>query len=300
MKFFLLAILSAFCISEAKVLFITHSFNRPDFLEIQVKTFNALLEDEYELVVFNDASDANMERTINATCSKLGLRCFRVPQELHLKPGRQSAGHRHIDGIQFALTTIGYDHNDMVVLIDSDMFLIKPFSIAEYMNGIDLAGDLQGRAGNGHIVRYLSPALAFMNMKTLPDKRTLSFEGGYIHGLACDVGAHTYYYMQNHPEIKTRFYNQLHIGAWKITAIQCTVCNNMTCDNCTKLMVTQGFDENAIRFIQECPDDIEFNMNGHFLHYRCGSNWNNKPQSYIQAKTNALNNLALAITRGSL
>lgn len=295
--FFTLLFLIAFNIATAKVLFITHSFNRPDFLELQVKTFNALLEDEYELVVFNDASDRQMEQQINNTCKALGLRYFRVPQHLHNRPGRQSAGHRHMDGIQFSLETIGYDYDGIVTIIDSDMFLTKKFSIKRYMEGIDIAGELQGRSGNGVEVRYLSPALVFMNMKTLPNKKTISFEGGYIHGLACDVGAHTYYYMQNNPQIRTKFYNQIHIGAWKVTGVKCSVCSNMSCSKCTELLIEQGFDAHNIHFIQECPDDIEFNLNGHFLHYRCGSNWNNKPHAYVTAKTNALNTLINAVVQ---
>jgi hypothetical protein len=101
--------------------------------------------------------------------------------------------------------------------------------------------------------------------------------------------------MQNNPQIKTKFYDQIHIGAWKVTSVQCPACNNMSCPKCLDLLIQQGFDANNIRFIQECPDDIEFNLNGHFLHYRCGSNWNNKPYEYIMAKTNALNNLVQAI-----
>jgi hypothetical protein len=208
--------------SQAKVLFITHAFNRPDFLDLQIKTFNALLEDEYELVVFNDAADSHMENQINTKCDELGLRHFRVPQHLHARPGRYSAGHRHMDGIQFAFDTIGYDYNGLVVLIDSDMFLVKRFSVEKYMHDIELAGHLHGRSGNGIEVRYIAPTLALMNMGLLPDKKTLSFEGGYIHSLACDVGAHTYYYMQKHPALKTKFYNQTHIGLWKRDSVRCT------------------------------------------------------------------------------
>lgn len=277
-----------------KILFITHAFNRPDFLEIQVKTFNKLLKDPYELVVFNDSPNSYMEQQINEKCALLGLRVFRVPQHLHMRPGRQSAGHRHMDGIQYALDTIGYDYDGIVVLIDSDMFLVKEFNVAEYMKGVHLAGDLQGRSGNGVEVRYLSPALAFMNMGMLPDKRSLCFEGGYIHGLACDVGAYTYYYMQAHPELTYTFYDQIHIGAWKIID-PCSQCSMMSCPACIARLVYRGFDDTVIRFIQECPDDIEFNMKGTFLHYRCGSNWNNKPADYVAAKTNALNNLVARI-----
>lgn len=280
-------------IAIAKVLFFTHAFNRPDFLTLQVKTFNALLEDEYELVVFNDAADPHMERQINAQCDALGLQHFRVPQHLHHRPGRHSAGHRHMDGIQFALDTIQYDVQgayDYVVLIDSDAFLIKPFSIKKYMEGYDIAGKIEGRTDGSIRVRHLSPVLVFMNMKTLPNKQTLTFEGGYIHNLACDVGAHTYYYLTNNPTIRP-YYFQAHRIFFMRSAIQCTACTNFTCPECVWHLIDKGFDDSMIQFVQECPDaNMEFVLNHTFMHYRCGSNWDNKPAEYHQRKTQALYN----------
>ena len=55
-------------VAHAKVLVITHSYNRPDFIEIQHKTLKKSLKDEYEFVVFNDAKYANTRVAIEKTC----------------------------------------------------------------------------------------------------------------------------------------------------------------------------------------------------------------------------------------
>ena len=189
---------------SAKVLLFTFAHSRPDFIELHAKTFKAFLQDEYEYVVFNDAPNDDMVRKVVATCAKLSVRCFRVPQNLH--NGRQTPNYRHADGIKYALELLGFDFDGIVVLVDSDMFLISPLSIEKYMEGYDFIGGYQTRANDKIEVLYTSPCLTFMDMRTLPNKRTLSYEPGTIEGLHCDVGAHTYYYFKNNQSLRIRFY----------------------------------------------------------------------------------------------
>lgn len=289
MKYFLLFI--TFSLS-AKVLIITHSFNRPDFIEIHHKTFKKFLQDDYEYIVFNDAYEHTAEKEqIVATCQKLGIQCIRIPPELHSLNGRFTAGDRHMDNIQYALDKIGYKHDGIVMLIDSDMFLLAPLSVENLMKNCDIAGEIQGRGNSETEIRYISPVLALMNMQRLPNKETISFEGGYIAGFACDVGAHTYYYFKNNPSVRTYFFGAIHIGLLK-HHLKCNKCVQMTCPECVKKLKEElKFTDNIIKFIQNCPDNIEFYLNGTFLHYRGGSNWDSKPSQYHIAKTNALNNL---------
>lgn len=201
-------------------------------------------------------------------------------------------------GIAYSFEQIGYEHDGIVAMIDSDMFLLKPFSIEKYLDGYDIAGELQGRKNDVIEVRYLSPALTFMNMQTLPNKHSLSFKGDYVEGLACDVGAHTYYYFKNNPSVSRLCFGLIHVGAWK-WHINCQACSNMSCTSCSQLLCERFIQDPFIQFVQECPDDIEFFLNDTFLHYRSGSNWNNKPAEYHQAKTNALNKLLATIMPSS-
>ncbi len=287
-RFYLLLIFVSLQLS-AQVLIFTHSYNRPDFIEIQARTFSVLLEDEYELVVFNDGPNEEMKKKIEKTCKKLGLRCIRVPQELHVGDG--SPGSRHVHGIEYAFRLIGYDHKGIVALVDSDLFLIKPFSIEKYLAGYDVAGELQGR-GNATIeVRYLSPILIFMNMQTLPNKRTFSLAGGTIHGFGCDTGAQSYYYFQNNPTAHRKLIYSLHPGNLAYN-IGCQICSNLTCQKCLGIMWEHNIPKNVISFIHECPNlNVEFFLDCHFLHYRGGSNWDGQAAEYHRIKTQALNHL---------
>lgn len=297
MKSFLYLLLLFSLSLNSKVLVITHSYNRPDFIELHAFLFKAFLQDDYEYVVFNDAPQQNMKQQIEHMCEKLGIRCFRVRQHLHNR-AENSAGSRHMDCIQYSLDKVGYDFDGIVAFVDSDMFLIKPFSIEKYLKGYDLAGDLEGRANEHITVRHLSPALAFMDMRTLPNKRTISFEGGIVEGLNCDVGAHTYYYFKNNPHIHSKFFGHFHIGAVRFEA-NCKKCDTLSCASCLIKLHQLHLDAAAIKFIHNLPEDknVEFFLNGHFLHYRGGSNWDQKSSDYHQRKTQALNTLIADITK---
>jgi len=64
---FLTILLTLFTNPKDKVLVLTCAFNRPDFIELQYKTFKAFLNDDYEFVVFNDANNRSTYLKIHAT-----------------------------------------------------------------------------------------------------------------------------------------------------------------------------------------------------------------------------------------
>jgi len=275
-----IVLLAAWSASAAeKILIFTHTYNRPDFIELHKKTFDEFLEEEYEYVVFNDAPNDAMKNEIENTCRRLGVRCVRVPQELHQRPGRNTPGHRHMDGIQFSLDTLVYDYDGIALFIDSDMFLIKPFSVVKYLAGYDLIGGEQWRIGPNIRVTYIAPTLVFMNMRTLPNKRTISFEDGSIEGQACDVGGHTYYYLKNNPTLRYRLFIASSEGRLPRNANE---------------LRALGYDDNTIQFIMSLPlsyHGFEFHGDHNFMHYYAGgSNWPGYSAKFLQEKNALLYN----------
>ena len=117
------------------LLIITHCFNRPDFIEWQYKSFKQFLRDTYQYVVFNDAQDTAYEHQINELCNLLRVRCIRVPQTDRGKPRASSlsvSSWRHSQAIAYSMHELGFNHDGLVMLIDSDMFLIKNFSVTDF------------------------------------------------------------------------------------------------------------------------------------------------------------------------
>ena len=135
-------------VGMAKILIITHAYNRPDFIELQCLTFQKFLLDEYEFVVFNDAPPGFIHNWIKQECQSLGVCCFTIPQELHVDP--LNISERHCVAIKYSLDFVGYRHDGIVAFFDSDLFLIRPLSIEDLMSDVDIVSAYR-QIGRAHV-----------------------------------------------------------------------------------------------------------------------------------------------------
>jgi hypothetical protein len=291
---------TSFIFASDKVLIITHSYNRPDFIEMQDKTFKKFVQDEYEFVVFNDARDQNMANQINDMCVQCGIQCIRIPQEIHTRPylprlpkdPLHRPNIRHANCTQYSLDILGFDHDGIVLIIDSDMFLTRPFHISEYMNDKDIVALIKGSKGsNNKEVSYLCPALCFLRMDKLSDKRSLNFNCGRADGASVDSGGWTYFYLKKHPDLRVVGVNSL----WSFQLFLGNTDINRPADDkvCDEVKVATyidlGFNEKEIKFLLEKPDTFEYFLDKYFLHYHGGTNHNNLSQAYHDNKTKIFN-----------
>lgn len=262
---------------EAKLLIMTHAYKRPDFIALQEKTFRAFLQDDYEFVVFNDASDSGISHAIQKTCADLHLRCIRIPQRIHAGPylpRMQGEAYDHpcvkcANVVQYSLNTLGFKHHGPVMIIDSDMFLIDNLNVTEYMHEWDIFGVNQSRAP----VEYLWNGILFFNMQRLPNKEELSFNCGIVEGQPCDVGGYTYYYLRDHPGVRVKF-NDHHVYVERQMHER-----------------TSELHPYLRLMIEENVPNCEFFMNYKLFHYRGGGNWDYKSDDYHRHKTAALHKL---------
>lgn len=288
-------ILTTVAVYAEKVLIITHNYNRPDFIELQYKTFKKFLHDDYEYIVFNDAQDNDLMNKIDAMCAHYNIKSIRIPQEIHSQPylprqpndNLNRANIRHANCIQYSLDTIGFDHNGIVFIIDSDMFPIRPFSIADYMKDKDIAAFMNKPRG----INYICPAFCILSMNKLPDKKTLNFNVCKINGLDVDSGGFTYYYLANHPELKVEHINVLYSHQLFLGDSHLNLPANNTLHRDTKIFVYErlGFKNQEIQFFLKQPDTFELYLNNHFLHYRGGSNHTGESQNYVDNKSKLFN-----------
>lgn len=261
-------------VAQAKVLIITHAYNRPDFIPLQDITFKMLLKDEYEFVVFNDARNPQFRQQIYDVCKELGLRCIGIPQEIHDRPylkrlPREDFNHsccRCANVVQYSLNELGFFHDDIVAIVDSDLFLIKPFSIREYMKGYALAGLDQERKH----VHYIWNGLVFFDMPNLPDKNKLDFNCGEVDGIPVDVGGQTYHYLKKHREVRVRYVNEFYPHELKKKSVESLPEFGIT--QKTMSFITAGFDRSALL------------LDSTFFHYQSAT-WDNKGENYHQKKT---------------
>lgn len=300
----------------AKILIFTYAYNQPDFITIQYKTFKKFLKDEYEFIVFNDASQKDMRCKIKDTCKKLGIQCFILPQEIHNRPytdrfdtlSYQSPMARNSNVVQYSLDTLGLHHDDIVALVDSDLFLIKEFSIRKYLKDCHLAGfnrpcydlpppihNCQRDHPNGPSIEYLWIGLIFINMKTIPDKWALNVNGAIINNFRVDPGGNTYYSLCN-KTIAKKFIDRINIKD-----LYCNTCDkgrSYMCKHTRTDLKKTGLTDRTIQFVQEVPlcttgiikRGVEFFLKGTFIHYKAGTNWNNAPSSILIQKRKCFEN----------
>lgn len=263
---------------DAKILLFTYSYNRPDFIEIQHKTFKKFLRDDYEFIVFNDATDRTLHEQINNVCAKYNIRCISIPQEIHDAVYNPSL--RNCKVVNYSLNTIGFNHDDIVALFDSDLFLIKEFSIREYLDSYDLAGQDQVR---DHI-HYLWIGLVFMNMATMPNKKTIDFSCGFIGNTNTDSGGFTHHYLVNNPMARLKLFDEV-VYLADFTCPECKK-NGDACFHKRLLMKEYEFNDPLINLAYvSCNSISELYLKNTFLHYRAGTNWNYESKEYHDQKT---------------
>lgn len=278
--------IQSFSHTTNKVLIITHSFDRPEFIELQDHTFKALLQDDYEFLVMNDAPNIHMSKLIEQKCNQLNIKSIKIPREIHLKSKHPTE--EVTDSLQYSMDNIGFNHDGIVALIDSDIFLIKPFSITQYLKGFDLSGHKQQRPLTGPaVVTYLWQGLILMDMRTLPNKKSMNFDCGTINNQPVDACGHLHYYLKNNPSLKIKYYSEPTPDAAGIKITE------LSTDQ--ESLQRAGYDSNTINFILDYkkfddPYSMEFHLDKNFIHYRAGGNWIQKPASYHNKKITILTN----------
>lgn len=263
-----------------EVLIVTHSYNRPDFIELQDKTLKKFLKDDYEFVVFNDAKTDELENDINTICKKLNIRCIRVPQSIHASthPSR-----RHIDCIHYAFREIGAKHEGIFAQFDSDLFLIEELSIKELMKNCDIAANLQNSKG----IFWLNPVIALFDMRNLPNIETMRWDCDPVHGIDTDTGGYTYYYLKKNNDIRLKKLNRLFCNYDKqdiITLVQTmgiTENDYVLIDESIESLKERGFGIDLINILRDKNvHNFEFYGGKRFLHIGNSSYVYTKDQDY--------------------
>lgn len=295
---------------NAKTLIITFSYSNPEFIPIQQKTFKHFMKDDYDFVVFSDAPTESGHKEIYDMCVQCDVACIRIPQHIHEYPyylplnmPQIYSNHtvpsnvRHVHCVQYSLNALGFDRDDVVMLIDSDMFLIRPLSVTDYMKDCDIASFFKGSSNEqGQSIMYCCPALTLLNMKTLPDKRSLNFNCGWVNGCSGDSGGFTHYYLKDHPELRIKNITTLYSGHLFCTDRFFPQNNqhnaNRPADQKISSWKAQGFNDKEINFLLKNPDTIQYFMEGNdcwFFHYRGGTNYERLPAEYHVYKKNLIN-----------
>ncbi len=265
---------------SAKVRLLTFHYNKPEFIELQYKAFTKFLEDDFEIIVFNDANTPEREEAIRKTCETYGIQCIRFEPEWHLHDplntylkkqldNPQIKSHvllgkdiasiaenysvRHCHVIQYALDHYGYSHDDVVAIVDGDLFPIRPISIKEMLSDCDIAAIHRDIWVDR--VAYLWVVFIAFNPQSLPDLEEFQCHLDVINNTIYDSGAHTYHYLKNHPNVRAKRY--IHDASTEI------IHHTQSC------LEEMGYlpDEAWLIKYLPWPCYVEFHLDKHFLHF---------------------------------
>ena len=162
-------------------------------------------------------------------CEKYTIQCIPVPQEIHDRPYLDRSteikhwfiNEFHAPSVlysnvaQYALDAFGFQHDDILVIFEADLFLIKEFSFHEYLKNYALAGynrqtDYQGDMRNSPFMDRIN---SYRHEKP-PNKTMLNLNCGTCYNVTVDVGGHTYYYIKNNPTVQIKFFDKIRIRSY--------------------------------------------------------------------------------------
>lgn len=249
---------------ECKVKIYTWSDKAPDFIERQFETIKKFVTDQnYEFIVFNNTPITAQKRRkpIREICKRLGIKCLDVRFRSFV------SGPSHITGwgIHWAYHRfMRWDKDTIHVVLDSDMFFIKEFNFNDYL-GDNTISAIHQRRGE---IDYLWNGFVIMKGGELPDKNYFDYRLSTINGERTDTGGKTYYWLKRNPDLKIKY--MMHTGHLDVS-------NSIMLPEVVR---AEYKPEYCFQFIEHA-----------ILHYRAGSNWEKRPQEFIDNKKAYFNNL---------
>ena len=284
--FFLFLWVACLQLKAQEVLVIIRTYNRPDFIQYQYKALKKFLKEACTIIVYNDAPSSELHEAIDKACKDFNIECIAVPSSIHSQsfPKRYlgeplTLETRGIQTLQYALAHKAFDYNGPVLLIDSDVFPVKCFSIQSMLKGAHFAAAPEMEKN----IRYIWSGLVAIDMPKCPDKIGINFFPGRIGNVVVGAGGFMHTYFTNHLTISINSIDRI----LSINFDLCTTCDKSLgiCSHDQYYFKECGFDDNQIDFLAKHPRNIEFLYNNSFLHYRGSSNWDIKSQEYIAQKT---------------
>ncbi len=250
----------------------------PAFLEHQVRLLRHFSAEPLQILVVNDAKefadpsnwgDANAVGGIADVCARMQLEMLRFPQQQHsrrIRPPRVSLpSTRTAEAIQLGFDSLLERPDcEKLAIIDSDKFPFRNFSFADMLANDAMAIILQTRHHRWFkriSVRYPWNGFLLMNIRRLPQPKTIDFGAGLVNGIRTDTGGKMHRYLSAHPSLPIRELRHLASGTWHP-------------DDVPELHLPQHLAD----FVRNDPANtgkMAFSeiYEDRFLHFRSGGNW---------------------------
>jgi hypothetical protein len=161
-------------------------------IDIMHRQYVKYMQDDFEFILFNDATNNQTENNINIIANHNNINCVRVPQHIHKT---NNPSEEYAATLNWALHEYAVKNNcEIIVLVHSDIFPVCNVSIANILDNYIVASTTEFRIRNNGGITYLYPAFTIVNMKLLKIPQELDF--GLEPGL--DTGGKTQYFVKQY------------------------------------------------------------------------------------------------------
>lgn len=223
-----------------KVKVILSTFNRPDFLSYQIKCIQKYLINDHEIIVFHDSRDYEYVDEFQKICEIHDILFYHHTSDYGKNPSVY-----HGESIQSAYDTVIKNEciDDLILILDHDMFLLEELDLVEYCEGFDICGTYQRRGS----VEYVWPGLVAFKYQSIKDI-DFNFLPGRYFGETLDTGGGTCYILRSE-NIKYKPIDSEYVYTYHD--------NDLSDEE-----INLGF-------------EFELHLKGKFLHYRNACGWHN-------------------------
>lgn len=262
-----------------KIISIEHE--SAELIELQYRSFKKNMLEDFEFILIDNAQITGNTR-VSSDFSKLAERCqlthipvefdeslveeFDTCEDSVIRKFKVFSGSNYSTGaiansyaLQWTQKNLIAKSSDPICLIHSDIFMIRPDNLSQYLTESDVIYYPQGPAE----VNYIWPFFVLLS-STAPNRDSIKWWCGSVNNTPVDCGGMSYYFLNSSESLRK---NHLHSSY-----IQ---------------------DDPNLHFH---PSDYEiFSIDStspkSMIHYRSASNWNNRSSDYHSAKKHWIQNL---------
>ena len=196
-------------------------------LDYQKQCFDHFLKvgDDYELIVVNNVSNERRASDLTCKCKKLGVESVRFLSEWQANSSKlidklvrwqekkeilgvapyaikreQHCEVRRAGVIEYILKKYASSHDDVVLLIDGSMVMVRPLSLNTLTKSYPIAGTKKVNL-KSHTFHF-SPSLMVIDPPNLPRPSTLSLAPCLHKNVLLGEGGESIHYLKNNPTVR--------------------------------------------------------------------------------------------------
>ena len=203
----------------------------PEFVELQVASFRKYLQENFEFTVLNggEAIGCYPEKAkeVSRICRSLSVPVIDVQRDSEIEAVRDDkfrypgytdgplfgengrythgvGGHSFNYMLNWAWQRILSKERGPICFLHSDVFLMEPIKLTDYLKEHELCAIITGKAANDKhgVLEWIWEPLLLADMPKLPNPETVVWWPTFVEGEWADTGGPTHYWLKAHPEIR--------------------------------------------------------------------------------------------------